>query len=54
MTPLIERCSQRQLEVLGFPPPGHDYWDEETLRGAAERYPGLDLSLWRAAIKQPS
>ncbi len=52
MGPLVERCSVRQLEVLGFPPPGHDYWDEETLKGAAERYPRLDLSPWRAALKK--
>jgi hypothetical protein len=49
-SPLIERCSVRQLEVLGFPPPGHDYWDEETLTGAADRYPGLDLTPWRNAL----
>ncbi|HEY2885719.1 MAG TPA: phytanoyl-CoA dioxygenase family protein [Rhizomicrobium sp.] len=48
---LIEGLSVRQLEAMGFPPPGHPYWDEETLRGAAERYPGLDLSPWRAAVK---
>ncbi|MBV9330171.1 MAG: phytanoyl-CoA dioxygenase family protein, partial [Alphaproteobacteria bacterium] len=47
-TPLVERASVRQLEVLGFPPPGHDYWNAETLKGCAERYPGLDLSPWRA------
>ena len=49
-TPLVERCSPRQLEALGFPPPGHPYWDEATLQGAAERYPGLDLTPWRAAL----
>lgn len=50
-TPLVERCSVRQLEVLGFPPPGHDYWDETTLQGAADRYPNLDLAPWRNALK---
>jgi hypothetical protein len=49
-TPLVEACSVRQLEALGFPPPGHPYWDETTLKGAAERYPGLDLSPWREAL----
>ncbi len=48
-TPLVERCSVRQLEALGFPPPGHDYWDEVTLQGCAERYPKLDLTPWRDA-----
>ena len=50
-TPLVERCSVRQLEALGFPPPGHDYWDAATLQGCAERYPGLDLEPWRAAAR---
>ncbi|HEY1707802.1 MAG TPA: phytanoyl-CoA dioxygenase family protein [Rhizomicrobium sp.] len=49
-TPLVERCSVRQLEALGFPPPGHDYWTEETLQGCAERYPNLDLTPWRARL----
>jgi hypothetical protein len=48
-TPLVERLSVRQLEALGFPPPGHDYWDAATLQGCAERYPGLDLTPWREA-----
>jgi hypothetical protein len=37
----------RQLSLLGFPPPGHPYWTEETLAGVAARYPGLDLTPWR-------
>ena len=49
-TELVERCSVRQLEALGFPPPGHPYWDEVTLQGCAERYPNLDLTPWRAAL----
>ena len=48
--PLVNACSVRQLEVLGFPPPGHDYWDETSLKGCAERYPQLDLSPWRNAL----
>jgi hypothetical protein len=48
-TPLVESCSVRQLEALGFPPPGHPYWDDETLKGAADRYPKLDLTPWRRA-----
>ena len=37
-------------DTFGFPPPGHDYWDETTLQGCAERYPNLDLTPWRAAV----
>lgn len=48
--PLVSACSVRQLEALGFPGPGHPYWDEATLRGASERYPRLDLAPWREAV----
>jgi hypothetical protein len=41
--------SVRQLSVLGFPPPGHRYWNEETLRGTAARYPSLNLAPWLQA-----
>jgi hypothetical protein len=36
---------------LGFPPPGHPYWNEATLVGVAARYPGLDLKPWRSAFE---
>lgn len=42
-------ATPRQLQVLGFPPPGHAFWTDETLDGVAARYPGLDLEPWRAA-----
>jgi hypothetical protein len=48
--PLVEACSPRQLLALGFPPPGHAYWTPANLDGAADRYPGLDLSPWRVAL----
>jgi hypothetical protein len=43
----VERANPRQLELFGFPPPGHPYWTADTLAGVALRYPGLDLSPWR-------
>jgi hypothetical protein len=52
-TPLVESLSIRQLEALGFPPPGHDYWDAVTLQGAADRYPKLELTPWREALQSP-
>ena len=42
----VEHASPRQLELFGFPPPGHPFWTAETLSGMALRYPGLDLSAW--------
>jgi hypothetical protein len=46
--PLIEQLSLDQLSVFGFPPPGHPYWTDETLDGVQRRYPGLDMTAWRA------
>jgi hypothetical protein len=45
----MQRATVRQLSALGFPPPGHRYWNEETLRGVAARYPALDMTPWREA-----
>lgn len=45
----VGRSTPRQLEALGFPPPGHPYWTPETLAGMALRYPGLDLEPWRSS-----
>jgi Phytanoyl-CoA dioxygenase (PhyH) len=45
----VQGATPRQLKVLGFPPPGHAFWTDETLDGVAGRYPGLDLTPWRAA-----
>jgi Phytanoyl-CoA dioxygenase (PhyH) len=45
----MHHATERQLTVLGFPPPGHPYWNADTLRGVAARYPTLDMTPWRAA-----
>ncbi|SOC46167.1 Phytanoyl-CoA dioxygenase (PhyH) [Blastococcus aggregatus] len=45
----VGRATVRQLQALGFPPPGHPYWTEETLAGMALRYPRLDLSAWETS-----
>jgi hypothetical protein len=51
MREFVEQASPRQLEVIGFPRRGHPYWNEETLAGAAARYPSLDLRAFRDAIR---
>ena len=43
----VSRAGARQLQTLGFPPPGHPYWTPETLAGMALRYPKLDLRPWQ-------
>jgi ectoine hydroxylase-related dioxygenase (phytanoyl-CoA dioxygenase family) len=40
----VERATPRQREVLGFPPPGHEYWNEETLAAVRLRYPKMDTT----------
>ena len=40
----------RDLELFGFPPPGHPIWTEDLLRTTALRYPNLDLTPWRSAL----
>jgi Phytanoyl-CoA dioxygenase (PhyH) len=40
----IPTCTVRQRDLFGFPRPGHDYWNEQTLRDVALRYPGIDMS----------
>jgi ectoine hydroxylase-related dioxygenase (phytanoyl-CoA dioxygenase family) len=46
----VQQATARQLTVLGVPEPGHPYWTEQTLAGVSARYPGLDMSPWRAAF----
>lgn len=46
----VEQADARQLELFGFPPPGHPYWTPETLAGVAQRYPGLDMTPWRSVL----
>jgi ectoine hydroxylase-related dioxygenase (phytanoyl-CoA dioxygenase family) len=48
------RATVRQLSALGFPPPGHPYWNETTLAGVAARYPRLDMTPWRRAFESAS
>jgi hypothetical protein len=45
-----ERSTPRELELFGFPPPGHGVWTTALLDATADRYPKLDLTPWRAAL----
>lgn len=45
--PWIQQLSVRQLCAIGFPPPGHAYWDDETLAATQARYPDIDLTGFR-------
>jgi hypothetical protein len=47
----VEESSPRELELFGFPPPGHEIWDGALLDATAERYPKLDLGPWRDKVE---
>jgi hypothetical protein len=44
----IPQCTVRQRDLFGFPRPGDPYWNEQTLAGVAQRYPGIDLTPYRS------
>ena len=48
---VVRHSTHRQLLLLGFPEPGHPYWNEETLRGVQARYPSLDMTPWTEAAQ---
>jgi len=49
----VEGSTPRELELFGFPPPGHPIWTATVLDLTAKRYPGLDLTPWREALVDP-
>jgi hypothetical protein len=49
-TRFAQQATPRQLELFGFPPPGHPVWTHEVLAATALLYPRLDLDPWRAAL----
>jgi hypothetical protein len=44
---LIPQCTVRERDLFGFPRPGDDYWNEQTLTDVAQRYPGIDMTPYR-------
>ncbi len=43
----VVAASPRQLQLFGFPPPGHAWWTANTLDAMRVRYPGFDSEPWR-------
>lgn len=44
MCEAIVRMTPRERDLFGWPPPGSEYWNEQTIADVAERYPGLDMA----------
>lgn len=48
MTTLMVNATPRERHLFGIPLPGHEYWNAQTLRDVALRYPGIDLTPYGA------
>ncbi|HWE99301.1 MAG TPA: phytanoyl-CoA dioxygenase family protein [Caulobacteraceae bacterium] len=51
MAGALSRMSVRQRDLFGFPPPGSDYWNEQTLEDVGTRYPDMDMTPYREAAR---
>jgi ectoine hydroxylase-related dioxygenase (phytanoyl-CoA dioxygenase family) len=40
----------RQRDLFGWPPAGSDYWNAQTLRDVALRYPGMDMTPYAEGV----
>ncbi len=43
-------ASPRERTLIGFPPPGHRYWNAATIAGVGQRYPGMDMRPYAEAV----
>lgn len=46
----VQASGPTELALVGFPPPGHAYWDDDSITRVNARYPGLDMTPWREAL----
>ena len=46
---IMADCSPRERELFGIPPPGHEYWNDQTICDVALRWPGWDMSPYEDA-----
>ena len=44
MCDAMVRMSPRARDLFGWPPPGSEYWNDQTLADVAARYPGMDMT----------
>ena len=50
MTEAMIRMTPRQRDLFGWPPIGSDYWNAQTLRDVAARYPEIDLTPYAPGV----
>lgn len=51
MRHFLENATPEQRSLIGFPPVGHEYWDEDTIAAVGRRYPGMDMTPYREALR---
>ncbi len=44
MCDAMVRMTPRARDLFGWPPPGSEYWNDQTLADVAARYPGMDMT----------
>jgi len=49
-TRFVEESTPRELELFGFPPPGHPIWTRSLVEATTEKYPNLDVGPWLRAL----
>lgn len=54
MAEAITRISPSDRCLFDIPPPGHEYWNEQTIGDMARRYAGIDMDPYRAALEEPA
>lgn len=47
----MSMMTPRQRDLFGWPPIGSDYWNAQTLRDVAARYPHMDMTPYAQAVK---
>jgi hypothetical protein len=50
----MEAMTPRQRDLFGWPPPGSPYWNAQTLRDVAARYPGMDMAPYAEGVEEPA
>lgn len=48
---VLEQASPRERELFGFPPVGHEYWDDQTVADVQLRYPNMDMTPYRESAR---
>jgi hypothetical protein len=50
MPEAMAKMTVRQRDLFGWPPPGSDYWNAQTLRDVKLRYPDMDMTPYAEGV----